>query len=341
MLRSLLLVMCGSYLVGLSVYLVLRQWLGDQFWWLALINVFFVWIFAPLILTVPLLVALRNRPLLLYAIVLSAAAALHFSSYLVPKAHATTGGTSIKIVTFNTWPDNPHMDQVEAWLRTTNADVVFLQENPRHPPKNDVAALRDLYPYQFVQPRWDDILLLSKFPFESTESFVTAPEGITIQQRAVIKIRDQQVALYNIHLEIPFGDHPRLPARLRSLPFMGRLAFATAYDDASRNSEIDQIVTRLNAELLPYIMCGDFNLSDSSMPYYRLAAFMGDSFREAGTGFGLSWPVAQIQNLTAFVPTLVRMDYVWHSAVFTAVDATQGPFLGSDHLPVVVTLVLK
>jgi endonuclease/exonuclease/phosphatase (EEP) superfamily protein YafD len=34
-----------------------------------------------------------------------------------------------------------------------------------------------------------------------------------------------------------------------------------------------------------------------------------------------------------FIPPLVRIDYIWHSAGLRALQAWQGPAIGSDHLP--------
>jgi endonuclease/exonuclease/phosphatase (EEP) superfamily protein YafD len=41
------------------------------------------------------------------------------------------------------------------------------------------------------------------------------------------------------------------------------------------------------------------------------------------------------------MPPLVRIDYVWHSDDFHAVEAALGPYLGSDHLPVTAALALE
>ena len=60
---------------------------------------------------------------------------------------------------------------------------------------------------------------------------------------------------------------------------------------------------------------------------------MHDSFREAAIGLGATWPA----NAAPW-PPLLRLDYVWHSDGLRAVSAETGPHLGSDHLPLVVTL---
>jgi endonuclease/exonuclease/phosphatase (EEP) superfamily protein YafD len=79
-------------------------------------------------------------------------------------------------------------------------------------------------------------------------------------------------------------------------------------------------------------------MSDQAVIYGDLAARLGDSFREAGAGFGMSWPAGLSEELPDILPPLMRLDYVWHSGHFRAVNADQGPDLGSDHLPLVATL---
>ena len=85
-------------------------------------------------------------------------------------------------------------------------------------------------------------------------------------------------------------------------------------------------------------------MSDQTSIYGELASRMGDSFRQAGTGLGGSWPVSAMEEFTSlpdFVPPLFRIDYIWHSEQFRAISAQQGPELGSDHLPLLATLSIE
>jgi endonuclease/exonuclease/phosphatase family metal-dependent hydrolase len=141
--------------------------------------------------------------------------------------------------------------------------------------------------------------------------------------------------VYNIHLAWPVSK-PRLP-----LPFENLyLRVALGYDDSARNQQITYLIEHLQNEPYPYIVAGDFNTSASSATYQRLATVMHDSFREAGSGLGESWPVSASRGLPALVPPLIRIDYIWHSDHFRAITAQRGPRLTSDHLPVQATLEL-
>jgi endonuclease/exonuclease/phosphatase (EEP) superfamily protein YafD len=118
--------------------------------------------------------------------------------------------------------------------------------------------------------------------------------------------------------------------------YYGQVLFG--YDTEMRNRQIARLLEILEAETYPFIVAGDFNTSDQAVIYGELAGYMRDSFREAGWGLGGSWPVSQSRGLPAFIPPLVRIDYIWHSDHFRAVEALQGPPRGSDHLPLLVTL---
>jgi endonuclease/exonuclease/phosphatase family metal-dependent hydrolase len=110
------------------------------------------------------------------------------------------------------------------------------------------------------------------------------------------------------------------------------------YDDSTRNAEIAALLAGLEAEPLSFIAAGDFNMSPQAVTYQEMAAKMGDSFLEAGYGLGGTWPLSDVTGFPAFILPLMRIDYVWHSSHFRAVNAEVGPRLGSDHLPVYVVL---
>lgn len=323
----------ASYLVGLLCYLLLRVLMGDRFWWLGFLNTFApVW-FLPLAAFTPLLALLRTRWIWL-SIALLLVAMRWFGPYFLPKSSATTSIDTLKIVTFNIWGDNRTLAEAEDWMRRTDADLVLLQEIPAIYAQQGVDALRTIYPHQFVQAWAWGQLTLSKHPFLETTD-VPPPSGFVFQ-RVVISFKGRQVAIYNIHFSMPMGDRVRMA--MPYAPYFVNMALS--YDDTTRNAEIDFLLKTLVSEPLPYLIAGDFNTSDQSVSYVPLANAMRDTFREAGMGFGATWPRPVAAELPMWLPPLIRIDYVFHSRHFTAVDAEVGPFLGSDHLPMVSRLAL-
>ena len=67
----------------------------------------------------------------------------------------------LRVVTFNLWNDNDHMDEVARFLATTDSDVAVLQEVPRGHGAALRQALETLYPFAVGDA---GIVMLSKHP---------------------------------------------------------------------------------------------------------------------------------------------------------------------------------
>lgn len=327
-LRRLVALFTGAYALGLLIFLLLRLVLGDGLWWLALFGNFTPWYFAALVVLLPLALLSRAKRPALMMLPLALLGLIWFGRLYLPKAQADAGDApTLNVISFNVWGDNQKLTDVEDWLREMQADVVAIIELPQAW-ANGFPTLREIYPEQFVLSElsgvsWDSAIL-SRYPMVSAEEFYL---GDIPQARVVVDMNGQEVAFYGIHLYVPSGRIPHAPL--------------SVYNDAPRNTQIRDLMKRVEGETLPYMVAGDFNMSDQSLVYNELAAVMHDSFREAGTGLGTSWFHAHRFGLPSLIPPLVRIDYIWHSTDFQAVSAALGPYLGSDHLPVYATLALN
>lgn len=321
----------GVYLVALAAILILRVLVGDGIWWLALINTFIMWAFAPLVILIPLFALLRQRMMLLRTLPFVLIAVVWFVPYFLPKAVAASesDGPVVSVMSFNLLMNNPTLDRAYDWLYEQDIDVAVLQEvrpdfrtDPRYDTRMNERLSRDYF--------WESAII-SKYPVTSYSEFDL---NASPQERVVIDLDGHPVAVYSIHLSVPVGA-----SRFDVPGFSKHTNMFFDYNPAGRNQQIRQLIDVLADETLPFIVIGDFNMSDQSMIYYDLAAIMHDSWREVGVGFGTTYPARPIGG-RIIVPPIIRIDYVWHSDHFTAIDAAQGPYLGSDHLPLLVTLVL-
>jgi vancomycin resistance protein VanJ len=336
-LRAFISLITGMYALALFAFVILRLIFEDSLWWLAFFGNFTPFYFAALIVLLPLALIMRARRSVLLMLPLALLGLLIYVPAYLPKAQAATSDAakSLRVISFNVWGDNPDMGRIENWLKTQQADAVVTIELP---PAwtNGIPALKAAYPQQITnvaQGIYWGSTVLSPHPILASETFNL---GEIPQQRIVIEVDGQQVAIYAIHLYLPIGDRSRIP--LSSNFYTAALI---RYDESRRSAQIHTLLDRLKQEPLPYIVAGDFNMSDQSSIYNDLAAVMGDSFRQVGTGLGTSWPALQALGLPAFIPPMVRIDYIWHSAQFRVLDASQGPYLGSDHLPLLAKLTIN
>ncbi len=345
-LRTLVAWLAGVYTLLLVIYLLLRLLAGDQWWWLALLHNFTPYAFVPALLLLPLALLVRawgSAARLLPVLALGAAwfAPLWVPDILAaPRAlpRAWFGAAQVgrepdelTVLTFNALPANQRLPEVAAWIRQSGADVVLLQEvTPENKPLL-VTALAGTYAYH--DDALGNQLTLSRFPLVDAQ---TIDLGDWYSRRLVINFGGREVAVYNIHLAMPV----RTAARFE-LPVSGLLALALQYDETTRNEQMRVLMDILDTETLPLIAAGDFNTSDGSLIYGELALRLGDAYRTAGWGYGATYPAGVgEEGLPAFLPTLLRVDYVWYSSAWQPLVAVTGPALGSDHLPLLARLRL-
>ncbi len=96
------------------------------------------------------------------------------------------------------------------------------------------------------------------------------------------------------------------------------------------------MLLQLTTKGQPSLLIGDFNMVQYQAAYRRfVAAGLVDTFREAGAGRGLTYPVRR----SGFrLRPLLRIDFIWHTRHLRASRAWVGTDYGSDHLPILADL---
>lgn len=307
--------LAGAYLASIIVYLVLRLVFGDRFWWLALVNAFAIYTFMPVLILLPMAVLFRLWAFVVRLGFVGLLGIIWFGPFFQPGTAPEPGnGSTITVMTFNMRAELPP-DGAEfyTWIAEQSPDVIVFQERPQTRPDR-IPELADVYPHQIEQS--DYRLTLSRYAFVETSD-----------DRVVIEIDGQPVAIYNVHSTYPILPESRFPV-LNSIPV---LQLIPRYDESQRNRDIAELIETLADETLPHIVIGDFNMSQHSLVYSDVAVVLRDVFREISVGLGNTWPVP--------LPML-RLDYVWVDDSFAPLSIAIGPDLGSDHLPLVATLEL-
>jgi vancomycin resistance protein VanJ len=113
---------------------------------------------------------------------------------------------------------------------------------------------------------------------------------------------------------------------------------------AAREAQVGAVCRYLDAwGDIPVILAGDFNMGEFSDAYRCINRRLHDGYRAAGQGYGATWPSTQLRewpwSLFGSLPLLARIDYVFHSDHWRAVEArVLDSGAGSDHRPVLVVL---
>ena len=328
------------YAAGMALHLALRLAVGDQpGGLLAAVNAIAPYLFLPLVLLIPLGVITRAKWGLLTTLPLAVVAAAWLGPRYLDKAEVVPSGPTLRLVTFNVYLRNQDVAGVERWLNAQEADLVLLQEIPQNSILPLLYRQSARYPHQhtrFSLGRFAGNVVLSRHPILDWESLNDPAERSPyLMDRYWVEIGGRPVAVYNLDMPVPV-DWSRASGGASIFQIIGLMS---AYDDRLRNARIDRFLERLSAETGPVIAAGDFNLSDYAVKYDAIFARLNDAYRMVGAGIGATWPADARENtLPDQLPPLLRLDYVWHSDHFRAVEAAVGPALGSDHRPVLVAL---
>lgn len=233
---------------------------------------------------------------------------------------AVANGVTLRVASFNLGDDVTPPASAVAWIRGCGADLVCLQEVSESNAAAIERELLDVYPHQVLYGLGClGSGLLSKRP-------ILADELLTLDSpRSYIVAR------------IDTGEGARAGPPLTVIGFHAPATFSLLGRLSPGGRDLDRLA-RLALERAPAILVGDFNTTEFSDAYRRIAATgLTDAFRSVDGSLGFTFPLPFRYHGAPLVP-LVRIDYLWHTPDLVTTAARVGADGGSDHLPLLVEL---
>lgn len=326
---------CLLYALALVVFFVARVILSEWPAAFALVNSFALFLFVPLPLVAVWAIFRRTRMSLAAAGVALATFAIVFGPLFVPRSTVAASGDAIEVMTFNLGPYVAQPDAVAAAIAAENADIVVVQELTPASDKAIRATLATRYPYMALEPDERGRGLLSRYPIDDV-TWIQA-DG---EERATLSATITAMGR-RIHL---FAPHPNPP----NISWLPGLPLPSGLDTGPQERQLLDIGRRAEEVAGTVLVMGDFNMTDQTKAYAALTTTLRDAFRDAGWGFGLTFPhdlgAGSLPPYLRFlrsipVPTrLLRLDYILHSADMVAESARVGCHGGSDHCYVLARL---
>ena len=302
-------------LVGLGLFALVGAaiatglgFLGSLWWFFDLFSHFRVQYAIALLLAAVALVAMRRRLLGGLAILgFSINAALIVPLYIGP-AGVAAEGAPIKITTFNVLYQGDDFGPAADYLAQEDSDVVVVLEAT---PEALEAIGTRLVGYQVTAEPRSDAFGIAVFTKSSLAQAKLIRLGrATVQSVEVSMEHDgEAIEILAIHTLPPVSA-----AYSSERDDTMALASKWARDRAGRA-----------------VVVGDFNASPWSRPFKSLLETGQLVNSQRGFGVQSSWP-AQLWPLS------IPIDHLVHSPAFVATERVVGPFLGSDHRPLSVTL---
>ena len=332
---ALLMIVARLYFLCLFGWIILRTLLGDHWWWLFLLNSFAVYLFLPLPAILVIALLARKREVWIgFGAAMALGMYLYGGLFLPKLPRLRAGSPTLTVMTYNLLGYNENRESVTATIRAANADVVALQELNSPIALALRRELGDMFPYQMTEVQIEGASpgVISRYPLRPTaESLPGTWAG------------PPQVLSLDYH-----GTRVTLLQAHTFATGLGGGAAHLQWTVRERERQARAIVKFAAAHSEPLIVAADLNAGDQTMAYAIVTGALADAWREAGWGFGHTFPGGTSPGLvglfTGGVPIpmwLVRIDYVFHSRHWRATSASIGPWDGvSDHRPVVAQLAL-
>jgi endonuclease/exonuclease/phosphatase (EEP) superfamily protein YafD len=225
---------------------------------------------------------------------------------------AGSGGPKIRLLLANVRTSNRRHEEVIALIDRWKPDVVVLQEvNARW--LEAMEPIKRQLPHAVTAPRADNfgVAVYSRRPLEDARIAHLGPAEVD-SIIGVLNVGGAGATLVASHPVPPIG--PR-NARLR-------------------DAQLDAIADTVMQMRGPVLVVGDLNATMWSAPFRRLVADTGLGNARQGFGVLPSWP--------AVLPAFARIpiDQCLCSADIEVVNCALGEPTGSDHLPLIVDVVL-
>lgn len=217
----------------------------------------------------------------------------------------------IKLVLANVRASNRDATRFVALVDEEQPDVIVMQEATPHWLAR-LDPIKASYPYKLTDPRDDPfgIALYSRFPLDSTAIIESVPRGFP-SLIAETRIGASRLNIISTHPMPPVGSA----------------------DTAARNLQLDSIAQLASRTPEPLVVIGDLNIT---MWSHQFARFEEQSMlRNARRGFGVAptWPLF-------LPPAMIPIDHCLVSDGIDVTDFRTGPAIGSDHLPIIVSVTL-
>lgn len=242
---------------------------------------------------------------------------------------ASTASIPLRVMSYNIMGGRRGMKALLQTIRAQKPDVLCVQEAEAWKSFDPTPALQKALPgYGCV--RSAEVTTFSKYPIVSRQvhPFPTWAQRDILE--TVLDVQGRRVRVLNVHFHT---------VSFTGGPLYGNQDFPTRVSNSVRNRS-EQLAVLLAAldnpnqstlQSAPTVIAGDFNTPPRGRVYAKMAARLGDAWRQSGWGSGHSF--------RSDLP-VIRIDYVWLSRHFQTRRVWVPQSTASDHRPLVVDLML-
>jgi len=231
--------------------------------------------------------------------------------WYMPAEDAASAEPNVKILLSNVHASNDNAERFLELVAAEAPDIIVMQEaTPAWLER--IESIEAGYPHRVAEPRDDPfgIALYSKLPLDAAAVNASIPMDLP-EIIARVRVGGGNLNLISTHPMPPIGSN----------------------NYGSRNLQLDAVGQLASRTPSPLVVIGDLNITMWAEHYRRLVATSGLKNARAGFGIKPTWPL--------FMPfAMIPIDHCLVSDGITVTGFDTGPPIGSDHLPVIVSLAL-
>jgi vancomycin resistance protein VanJ len=320
---------CWLYAASIISLTILRIYSPGLPPFLALINSLTPFLFVPLPFVFLLACMMRSKyALIAGSIVLIVFVGLYGNLFL-PRLGKPAREThqELRVMTFNLGLNLSQPEEMAAIIEAQGADIVAMQEMTTEMARLFERELGAIYPYTVLHPR-ETTGPFSRYRILEQE-WIAPVEGGRSYIRAVVEWNSETVNVFVVH-PLPPG-----------LEWYRDTIIPIGLHDTEPQRQIDEVTKRATSEGGFALIVGDFNLGDHAPGYTIIAEEFTDAYREAGWGFGFTFPKGLRVGKTPVPGPFTRIDYIFHSRGLYTNWARVGCEGSSDHCYVLAQLARK
>ena len=255
--------------------------------------------------------AIRRRAI--YSLLLVVALTIN-ASYVLPwyfKVETPTGEARLTLLYANVLSTNGDHERLLDLINSERPDIIFLQEISTHW-LEALQTLRTDFPFSYTAAREDNFgsAMWSRLPLVAAFHVDSPPLGYPTLI-ATTRMGGTDLTLISTHPVNPLGRD----------------------NFAARNLQLDSVIELVAQASGEVVLLADLNASVWGRHYRHFQASTGLRNARRGNGILPTWPT--------FMPiAMIPIDHVLVSSGIGVTEIKTGPRIGSDHLPLIVTVVL-
>lgn len=335
LIARLIVAVCVVYGIAIVAWQILRVVVGDRWAPVAAADLVSIYLFLPLIVLLPLAFLMRRGVAIVGVLVPFIIFLLLYGVMYLPNLPPNPGAESaaFRVLSLNARSDRADGAGIEELVSTQEPDLIALQElTPRL--KDDLTSrLGAEYPYQ-AYLRVEGVTglgLFSRAPLDNVHE-IPEPDWGRHSLAATVSVGGLNAFVINVHNWPSWAP----PTSLYPVPMGFERSFRV------REEQAQLWIERLEEFGGPALVIGDFNFTDQTTAYGLLADELHDAHRQVGQGLGHTFPSDSKGVKGLVLPRrILRLDYVWYSDHWEAVDFQVGEWDGqSDHYPVIADFLL-